>query len=1006
MAKHFYPTLYQHLATDYQRNLAVTAGAGTGKTEVLTRRIIRIMAKENYCLDRLLVVTFTDKAAVEMKERIYSAIEKELTQTGNKHFQKLKDTFLNNYISTFHGFCAAILREYPIEAGIDPYFRVMDESEKVFFLRRCINRSLKELASDKNNRYIHILSSEFTRTMLINSIFSIIQKREETGSWITGMKEVGRDSYMQKLHAYRDCILREISYKFFKGGQLEQCYRELLAVNPAMPDNDSSLSRKRYQVLKLIPVILNEMEKAVSGAVDSDRISELKAEILVNIRLGGKPSVAWEGEPYEALRGIYTKIKYLLNWYEIDSFEIVESHEETGFELLRALSWVTSFCVDAYYENKAAENYLDFQDLQLKVWHLFRQEKHSHILEDIRQRFQFIMVDEFQDTNDIQWRIIKKVASDMDEKHISPKLFIVGDEKQAIYSFRGGDVSLFSRARQELLLFNQTNSFEIRPFDLHLNEEKNYIKEYKSGISDDSLMRQGEIIFSDNFRSASEPIKFFNLFFRDLLHKEIYEDYDAKPQKLLCSGNKTEGSVELLIVDDNPESTAGDELSDNETVSGIKLSPHSREAILIVEKIREVFTGDDPRYSRVRDNAKKGKPAIAILLNRRTMMKTYEEALRMNSIDFTVVRGRGFFQRQEIVDIGNLIEFILNPLDNKALVAFLRSPAGHVTDEGIYLISKKGTGSSLWEKLCDLHKSNAQNFSKHDRNAIESAYIHLNRWMGLSGRIPLIEFLRMVLDDGGYYVSLCRGSRGQQAVSNIEKLLDYARDISLLEDGELSDFSAWLQDRINYLEEEGEADIDISLGGSVQLMTVHQSKGLEFPMVFVPDFGAGFNLGDRELIHTDLVPEKMTIEGDRINRNEIPEIGINASNPENEWESEPLLIKRIIKKRLNDKLIAEKKRLLYVAATRAMDHLVMVGHTNLSSESAIKRVMFSPLERLTNWMDWLNKILGLSFGITDNQGVLEYINLSGEMMKIPYRKYTSASSLHETETEYRTDFTL
>jgi ATP-dependent helicase/nuclease subunit A len=104
MAKHFYPTLYQHLATDYQRNLAVTAGAGTGKTEVLTRRIIRIMAKENYCLDRLLVVTFTDKAAVEMKERIYSAIEKELTQTGNKHFQKLKDTFLNNYISTFHGF--------------------------------------------------------------------------------------------------------------------------------------------------------------------------------------------------------------------------------------------------------------------------------------------------------------------------------------------------------------------------------------------------------------------------------------------------------------------------------------------------------------------------------------------------------------------------------------------------------------------------------------------------------------------------------------------------------------------------------------------------------------------------------------------------------------------------------------------------------------------------------------------------------------------------------------
>lgn len=148
----------------------------------------------------------------------------------------------------------------------------------------------------------------------------------------------------------------------------------------------------------------------------------------------------------------------------------------------------------------------------------------------------------------------------------------------------------------------------------------------------------------------------------------------------------------------------------------------------------------------------------------------------------------------------------------------------------------------------------------------------------------------------------------------------------------------------------------------------------------------------------------MTIEKDRIIRKEMMEIGVNAPNPENQWESEPILVKRIMKKRLRDKLIAEKKRLFYVAATRAMDHLVLVGHSKFSDTAAYQRLKYTPRDQLTNWMDWLNRILGISVEATGLRGVIHYGNQAGVSMDIPYRKFCAGGALHEAAGEYRTEF--
>ncbi len=1050
MTNTFAPTLYQHLATDYQRNMAVTAGAGTGKTEVLTRRIIKILGQEKHYLNRLMVLTFTDKAAVEMKERIYQAIDKELSHTGELHFQKLKDTFLHNYISTFHSFCAALLREYPIEAGIDPYFRVIDETEKVFFLRKSINKSLRELATKKDEPHIQVLSDEFSRAVLAECVYKIIQKREDSGYWLQQMSERTWPDYRKQLNQYRSIILREIIYKLYSSGTLEAHLMTLLEMGADLPGTDYSVDKKREEAIRLMEILKNNIapiaEKEAAGKANDPHsapdinikdLSEIKSALLQTLNVSGNAPKAWPKQSFKNLKDCFASLRYQLEAFPIEGFEIVEEHEMNGFAILKALAYVARYCLQAYHDQKNEENYLDFQDLQLRTENLLAEKKNKPILDELRDRFQYIMIDEFQDTNDLQWKIIKKIAADSSDQIVTPRVFVVGDEKQAIYSFRGGDVRLFSRVREELKEANRKYGCHQNLFDLQLNPTKDYTVQYHSEISDDRIMRSGEIIFADNFRSAAVPIQFFNLFFHDLLDQVVYEEHDARPQLLRCSGNDTTGSVEFFVVDtskmnqDDAMNYVSTNESNDENSGGkeqMELKPHFKEALLIADKIKEIFLGDDRKYARVREAATKGRPAIAILLNRRTMIKTYEEALRLCRINFSVVRGRGFYQRQEVVDVGNLLNFFTDLNDDLALAAFLRSPAGHLSDEGLFLLSQLTSGSTLWEKLqhCAAYLTGSsagskqashfnsaekicnripdQIFSARDRQALIDAASNLRRWINLSKRMPLVYFLRLVFDEGGYYVSLSRGNRGDQALSNLEKLMDNARELSLQENADLDDFTEWLNNRIDHIEEEGEADIDISLGGAVQIMTVHQSKGLEFPVVFVPDLAANFNLGEREAVYAEAVPHDMSVSAEKITLRETPEIGLDAPNPENEWESEPILIKRIIKKRLRDKLIAEKKRLFYVACTRAMDHLILVGHANFQSDRFVRRITYMPLDLLNNWMEWLTKITGLCTKIDGARGMVHYVNRIGEDMLIPYCKFENENNIIAPDAFTRTDF--
>ncbi len=1012
--KKFFPTLFQHLATDTARNLVITAGAGTGKTEVLIRRIIKILSEEKLSIDRLIVVTFTDKAAVEMKERIYAAIEREIEKRGpeQEHFKLLRDSFLDNRISTFHTFCASLLREYPIEAEIDPYFRVMDEVDKVFFLRRVINQSINNLAEDGKNPALSILSREWSKYGIANAVYSIIQKREQAGTWLHDFSHIQWEQFKDRLPLYQKVILREICYKLGRTGTLYRALKLLKQAVPDPPDDESGLSRRRQELLDLVPHFQSLLLSAKQEDFDLPEVKLHRDLVLDQCSLSGSNADAWADDPdnLDMLREGIITIRTALKNLKLENFDINWALEEEGFSILKALADITVTCLNDYRQEKIAENYLDFQDLQLKVLTLLKSEKHRHIIGELRDRYLYLMVDEFQDTNDLQWKIVGLIASDSKRNLFGDRLFIVGDEKQAIYSFRGGDVSLFARVRRELLRSNQERGTHESPFELSstVHGGKDYSKEYDEKLPRDQSVRSGEIIFSDNFRSAQEPITFFNLFFRELLDQILYEDYEARPQRLICSGNRRRGSVELLLVDQDRKKEDEALRTEDENSGLEELDVYTKEAHLIAVKIKEVLLGEDPLYEHVRSKASAGEPAIAVLLNRRTKLKVYEEALRRESIDFIVVRGRGFYQRQEVMDLGNLLGFLADRSNSLYLAGFLRSPAGHVSDEGIYLLSRLPGGESLWDKLCFLFNGSihADYFPGEDYASLKQAHDSLQRWHELCRRMVLVDFLHLVLDEGGCFAGLSRGMRGEQAISNIEKLLDRTREASLSEQEDFLTFTRWLNERIDYIDEEGEADVDIVLGGAVQLMTVHQSKGLEFPLVFVPDLNAYFNFGEHETLRFDDVTESLTIEDESFLRKNRFELGIDAPDPQNNYEPAPTLIKKIIQKRNREKVIAERKRLFYVAATRTMDHLILVGQLKSRGLYAGLEERARSINELRSWMDWLSKILKLIESLNGESGTVLMGDPKGEHISIPYRLFDESQSILSFNEELRTEFPM
>ena len=903
----------QKLACDISRNIAVTAGAGSGKTSVLVERYLWCLQNNGYQVRRVVAITFTEKAAGEMVSRIRQRILQHITSTlgDPQRWEEVLEKLPLAPISTIHGFCQRLLREFPIEAGVDPNFEVYDEALKHIHLLRLVDDALRQRA-EVSDPHLRVLSEMWSSPRTIREILvHLIETRERSLPWAKQISQDAFSNYLSRITALAEQTLQQGVQTIAVSPAWQQAIESIRAL---IPEGDQGkLTGRCHSIL--------EFDAEFRQQTVLDQQMTTLGMIRKHCSLIGVTK-AWKEEnrnvhlkeAFDLLKTMYAR--------HLPEYSIQEALEQSGFVIQQALARLFLDVYALFQQEKARRRLLDFDDLQERALTLL----HTPAIHDLlARRFDYIMVDEFQDTNHLQWEIIKQLGRN-EQGLAGQKFCVVGDEKQSIYMFRGAEVSVFSQVRQELQQTNAAHGLLEAAPNL---PQRGDPPQWQGALT-------GELIMAENFRSCKELIFFFNYLFARLFLPDFDPDhpFEVQHQELLASRKEKDDAADL-----SPEEKPSVEFLLVEHSEQTETDDDYKEPVLVAQRILELVQAQPPRNFR----------DIAILLRTRTRLKEFEEALRAVHIPFIVAGGIGFYQQQEIYDLTNLLRVLNDPRQDIALAGVLRSPLLNFSDDQLFYLaagftSKSGKADSeglsmtLWDKL----QHHARHSDLIPEELAPSTFSYASKlllsWKAKANKIPITHLLQQILDDTGFYGILAADQRDVQAVANIEKLLDLARGFEREGFQALSDFVAYLDQLIETAEREGEAQVFMEGMNVVQLMTIHAAKGLQFPVVFVPELDRPFNYGTGESVYLDNISSSSESNGIAA--------GIKGLNPDNNFETETTFFREYLKRLNQEKTDAEMKRLLYVACTRAQDQLIFSATLK---EKGIAN----------SWLSWLNDIFPL-----------------------------------------------
>ena len=798
-------------AADCGHEVLVSAGAGTGKTRVLTARYLFLVAVHGYRPAQIAAITFTNKAALEMRERIRRTLAS-LAERFPSAAETAAELGLAP-IQTIHSFCLRLMREEPMAAGLAPGFAVLEEGEARLLLREACEEALADgLARLPEPPGLRELLRSFGRRRLLGLMLETHEAFRTHG--LDPAAAQGEEGIAES--------------PAVAGGALLQWWEELGAVEEAgLPEG----TRKALAELRNLG---GDLAAAIARADADDPVLGEVENLLGGLRAGSCRSLAEEGR--ERLARFFTALAAAKAARIRPAF----------LELLRAAG-------ASYEAAKRRRGAVDFADLELSARRLLAGEE---VRRRLRSRYPILLIDEFQDTNPLQWAIIEAFWRGPG----GSRLFVVGDLKQSIYRFRGAEVRIMASLRREL----ENGGGRVYA----LQENYRCLPPLAAFVNHVSGRLLGEYM-------VYEP----------LLPKRAEADQRPRVEALLVPGANLDREAEASLV--------------AERITGI-LS--GRERLVLGE--------DGPRPPEPGE--------IALLFRAATDMGLYERALRAAGIPYRVLAGGGFFHRQEVADLLGLLAAVEDAGDGTALAAALRSPLFGLSDAGLYLLAREAglvagflaadpPPEGLGEDGPRLEKARAVIGRLRERR-------HL---LGLDG---LLEEAMAATD---YRAVQSAFPDYRQRLANLENLLELARGYARLGRGEIGDFLSYLEAMERLEIREGEVS---AAGGreAVTLLTVHRAKGLEFPVVFLPDLGRTVN-GRR--------PEVLVDEEGRIGFR----FGAKA-------EGKATPIWREIDERIGIEEEAEAKRLLYVAMTRARDYLVLVGSGRRGGK---------------NWLAWLAETVPL-----------------------------------------------
>ncbi len=865
----FQMTETQEQALDHGRNITVIAGAGSGKTTVLTRRYVRLLeANPRLSARNVLAVTFTERAAAEMMERVRREITDRSAAPDGMRWRTVREELVGAPISTLHGFCARLLRAYPLEAGVDPDFQTLDEPTSTVLLDEAVLEATDPLNGELREE-LRFLWRGWTAGQLRGTLRSLLADREVSEKRLTAAAKDSPEEMAAAWAAAVAAMQDSRAAMLLEETDLMQLFRHILKAAP-FADGEAA-----------------ELIEAVSGAAARLNSQESPAPVLAELvpffttgegfaprRSFRGSKQRWRGGDIGAYKSAARAVARILAPHaELLTTRIDAAADRFVAEHLHSLAGVAAAALSSYRRRKEAVGALDFADLQLKALELLR--NNPAIGDRCRSRFRYVMVDEFQDTNFLQWRIIKQLVS-KGPALARDKLFVVGDPLQSIYAFRLADVEVLEQVRREMDEAAQT--------------------EVAVGTA-----RPGTILMQENFRSQPNLIRFNNFLFERLLAapgvgREPFEP-GFEPLRPTRVARSDLGRAEILVSLRHPQ-----------------LPVFAHEAYRIAGRIRELV--EEAPIRVVDPHSGEPRPAkfgdIAVLLRGRTHLGALERALRAAQVPYAVVAGIGFYGQPEILDLISCLTFLAAPWDDVAVAAILRSPLFSGTDEALFRLSLNRARISLWGKIRDL--ASFDGFAQSDAEALDQMRQLLSRLLDLAARAPAQQLLQYLLEETGAWGTYAAGPRGHQAVANIRKFLDILR--------ELNSSAKPLPDLVRILDlqaqravAEPEAPLHLEGENAVKITTIHSAKGLEFPIVILADLGRQTRRPPRPAI---------------VDR----ELGIGLALPGRTPTAgeEHCSLRAVVDWRARRKELAEEKRLLYVACTRARDHLILSGECTPSQK--------------------------------------------------------------------------
>ncbi len=811
------------------RDVVVTAGAGTGKTRTLVARYLSLLA-DGFPLRAIVAITFTQKAAREMRNRIRAEIRRYLDRPDlaaqerwiwDGHYNLLDAA----RIGTIHNLCTEILHAHPAEAGVDPRFEVLDEGQAGILLSESVDAALAWAADDAQAVRLFELLGEWSLGRLLTDL---LRQRLDVQAIFEQLPEDPWPLWQERL-------ARPLG-EFVDDGLVRDAFTELSALQA-----DGTLARAMALGDKLAEPLAAVLElwqrvQVARAAEDWASVAQRLLLLRQNLKQVGSQKAWQPANPKAAigeLQGLYDD--RLAGW-------LGKSTTNSGVNLdldrrwaaaMPALRQIFGQALQAYDTRKAERQALDFDDLEAGALTLL------HDFPAVRRRWQTeikaVLVDEYQDTNGRQRDLVNLINGD------DHKLFIVGDAKQSIYRFRGADVTVFRSERTRIESAGGAGWTLAESYRAHrpLLEGLNQLLQPILGTTEDPD------------RPWREPFAALQPYWQ-----EARSGLPGPYIELhLTVGSKGDGALD-------------------------------RAAEALVGRLSDLLTqaGDRLNYGDV-----------AILCRSSNSFGAYEDALDSAGLPYLTVAGRGFYERPEIRDLLNALQALADPTDDLALVGLLRSPVIGFSDAELYALAREWRQSDQDRPLWHILRGKQEAKTRRAVKIVDE----LN---GQSGRMPVAALLKAFLDTIDYRAALLQAGFGR-AARNVSKLLADAHASGIVGVGEFLDYIGNLRAGIA---REGEARA--TAGNVVRIMSVHAAKGLEFSVVVIGDIsydrpGGGGTLLDSQL---GIFPDLRDEDGARTG------------------------LYTLLQVREKDQEEAESDRLLYVAATRAQEVLLLNGAIKLS----------------------------------------------------------------------------